>query len=376
MFVLPVNGETEVHMFAAIFLVLSVASGASTGSTVDPVQLLHNVAKSYRHLRSYEFAGHLTATIPGTGVRLRVQTVDAEAGHSFVPENSSLVQYGEAKQFRKVTFTNPERRPKGVAMPTGWGSYGRIDADVKSAIELPPQTIIVDGAPVQCRVIQVSYGKDFLHSEEQTKTYWIDPNRFLVLKQEFAERQGRGQPPVFWHWVYAVDSVKLNQPPPRWLVDLSGNLPVDHARPEWVGRTAPSFTLSDLNGHKVDSSSMSASVVVLDFWAVWCGPCRKELPILETLSRSLKSQGVQVWGISIDDDPAMVKRWMSENHTEFQTLVDPDEKAANKFEVKALPSLVVINRSRKVTSYYVGNQTEHSLRLAIESALRENASAK
>lgn len=363
-------------MFAAIILVLLVTGTASTGAAIDSLQLLHNVSKNYHRLRSYEFIGHLTTTMPGSRVGVRVETVDAEAGHSFVPENSSLIQYGEARQFRKATFSNLEGKLKPFAMPGGWGGYSRIDVDVKSAIDLSPQTLIVDGRPVRSYVIRVSYGRDLLRSGGEIRTYWIDPNRFLVLKEEFAERQGRGPHSALWHWVYTVDSIKLNQPPPQWLVNVSDSLPGDHPRPEWVGRTAPRFTLSDLNGREVAPSSMGHSVVVLDFWAVWCGPCRKELPTVEKLSRDLESQGVQVWGISVDDDPAMVKRWMAENHTAFHTLVDPDEKVANQFDVKALPSIVVIDASRKVTSYYVGNQTEQSLRSAIESALRENPPAR
>jgi hypothetical protein len=166
----------------------------------------------------------LVATIPGSEIEIRVETVEAEADHSFAPPNSSLVKYGEAKQFRKVAFTDingNSAEPKlDIGMPDRWGSFDRIDVGAQTVTELPSKTIKVDGVPVQCRVVQVVYNNEMLHPEQASARYWIDMDRLLVLKEQFAERQGRQRPPVFWQWVYTVDSVKLNQPPPQWLIDV------------------------------------------------------------------------------------------------------------------------------------------------------------
>jgi thiol-disulfide isomerase/thioredoxin len=304
-----------------------------------------------------------------------VETVEAEAAHSFAPQNSPLVKYGEAKQFRKVTFIdvngNPSEPQISFDMPQRWGSFDRMDAGAKSVTELPPETIRVDGVPVQCRVVQVVYANEILHPEEASARYWIDKDRLLVLKEQFAEHQGRQHPPVSWQWVYTVDSVKLNQPPPQWFIDASNQPPMDHARTEWVGRTAPDFVLFDLDGHQVNSSSMHGMVVVLDFWATWCGPCRKELPIIEKVAEDYQSQGVQFWGISLDEEPSIAKKWMADNHTKLRTMIDPETKTADQYQVQGIPAVVVIERSGKVVSYYDGNQSAESLRSAITLALRE-----
>jgi peroxiredoxin len=190
------------------------------------------------------------------------------------------------------------------------------------------------------------------------------------VKEEFSELQGRGDDSALWHWVYTVDSVKLNQPPPEWLVAES-TIRRDHPRPEWVGRDAPDFSLLDLDGRQVKLSAMRGKVVVLDFWATWCGPCKEELPILEKIRDEYKAKAVEFWGIS-DEEPSKVKYWMARNKTNLSTVIDPETKTSDQYRVDGIPALIVIGRDGKILSYYTGPQTEQSLRSAIDLALNES----
>jgi peroxiredoxin len=365
-------GLLQRTLIAVAFIGIALAN-----STPDPIQLLHRVSENYRHLRSFEFAGHIITTIPGSEIQVRLETVDAEADHSFVPQNSSLVKYAESRVFRKVTFAdingNPAEPKLAIGPPGRWGSFDRIDVGTKIVTELPSEILKVDGVPVQCRVVQVTYGDEILYPEETSVKYWIDEDRLLVLKKQFAEHQGPQHPTVFWQWVYTVDSIKLNQPPPQWLIESSNQPAVDHARPEWVGRTAPDFVLPDLAGQQIGLSSMRGSVIVLDFWATYCGPCKQELPVLDKVGEDYKSKSVQVWGISFDDEPSVIEKWMAANHVKFRTMIDPEAKTADQYEIHGIPAIVVIGRSGKVVSHYDGTQPEESLRSAIDLALGEKA---
>ena len=78
-------------------------------------------------------------------------------------------------------------------------------------------------------------------------------------------------------------------------------MPTNQFRPKpgkWEGKDAAAFTLRDLEGKPVDGQSLKGKVVVLAFWATWCGPCVKELPQIEKLHREFKDKGVVVLGIS------------------------------------------------------------------------------
>lgn len=371
------------RLFDTAVVVLAVSCGAFADSS-GPIHLIHQVSEKYRGQRSIELSGHLSTALPDTKFKIRVEAIYAAAGHSFVPKGSNLVKLGPAWSFKQVKTMNAKGDDAGtnfpvqqLRFPNGWGSFERIDVGVKSATESPSETLEFDGKSTNCRVVQVDYDTDTIPPEERTVKYWIDPNTLLVLKQEFVKQQGHHHPPVFWRWVYAVDSVKFNQAPPQWLVDIASRAQEsDHPRPEWVGRTAPDFVLPDLDGRQVNASSMHGLVVVLDFWATWCGPCKRELPIVQKIAEDYKSQGVQVWGISQDEEPSTVKKWMSDNGMEFRTLIDPDAKTAEQYEVKGIPALVVVGRSGKIVSYYEGNQSEQSLRSAIEAALHEVSANK
>ncbi|HVH70309.1 MAG TPA: hypothetical protein VNB49_04265 [Candidatus Dormibacteraeota bacterium] len=175
--------------------------------------------------------------------------MDAEAGSSYVPKHSPVLKYGEAVSFRDNKITDAQGGPPGpdfkgasITMPMHWGHYDEIAAGLKDVNVLPSEVVQVDGAPVECDVLEVAYDKERWHPEELTVRFWIDSKRLLVLKEDFTELQGRGEKSAFWHWVYQVDSVKLNQAPPKWLVEFS-TTHGDHPRPEWVGRSAPEFSL-------------------------------------------------------------------------------------------------------------------------------------
>jgi peroxiredoxin len=374
-----------------LLIVLALFFGSPADSP-DPTQLIHQVSEKYSALRSVELSGHLTAAIPDTEVKMTVDALYAEADHSFLPSDINLVKLASAS-FERTAYTDANGNdakaklpPDGVfGMPYGWDTFDRADFGMKSATELPVESIEFGGHAVPCRVIQVEYDNDpavrRLHGttpEQPAIKYWIDPRTVLVLKDEFLQQQPlRGSSPAYWRWVYTVDSVKLNQPPPQWLIDVGRQeQQPGQPRPSWVGRTAPDFALPDLDGHELNAASLRGSVVVLDFWATWCGPCREELPIVQKIAADYKSQGVQVWGIAQGEELPEVKKWMSENGSAFPTLLDPESKTRDQYGVQGIPALVVVGKSGKIVSYFDGTQSEQSLRSAVEAALHEVPASK
>jgi thiol-disulfide isomerase/thioredoxin len=103
----------------------------------------------------------------------------------------------------------------------------------------------------------------------------------------------------------------------------------------FVGRPAPDFTLKDLGGHDVQLTSLKGKVVVLDFWATWCGPCRLEIPIIERLYKQYGKKGVAVLGVNEQESGDIVRKYVERNKISYPVLLTSDDT-----EAKTRPSVV------------------------------------
>jgi thiol-disulfide isomerase/thioredoxin len=119
---------------------------------------------------------------------------------------------------------------------------------------------------------------------------------------------------------------------------------VSDARAAAVGERAPSFSLPSLGGGSVSLSSLRGKVVFIDFWASWCEPCKKEMPILERLYQRYKGKGVELIAINIDKDRANAARFLSGVRTSFPTLLDPSSGVAGQYDPPKMPSSYVVDK--------------------------------
>ncbi len=129
---------------------------------------------------------------------------------------------------------------------------------------------------------------------------------------------------------------------------------------------APDFTLGGLQGNALTLSSLRGKVVLLDFWASWCGPCRVLIPELERLHRELKGRGLVVVGIDLDEPPELVREFVSENRYTYTQLLDPHAEVARRYQVRYIPTVVIIDAEGKVAAYYWGGPSEQDLRAVLK----------
>jgi peroxiredoxin len=123
-----------------------------------------------------------------------------------------------------------------------------------------------------------------------------------------------------------------------------GMSPDDFPALTLMGKPAPNFTLTKLSGEKVTLSELRGSVVVLDFWATWCGPCVQWMPLVDALHKAYGDRGVKVFAVNQQEPKELVERFMQRQRLSLPALLDESGKAGEAFKVTGIPQTVVIGR--------------------------------
>ncbi|MEO7793422.1 MAG: TlpA disulfide reductase family protein [Thermoanaerobaculia bacterium] len=133
----------------------------------------------------------------------------------------------------------------------------------------------------------------------------------------------------------------------------------------------PQFSLASLGGARVENADLLGKVVLLDFWATWCGPCHLQADILKQLYPGAAARGVEFVAISSGEDAATVRDFVSRKPFPYAVLVDPEEILAGRLEIMALPTLVVMDRQGQIAWRHTGVADAE----AIDAALRATLAA-
>lgn len=135
---------------------------------------------------------------------------------------------------------------------------------------------------------------------------------------------------------------------------------------------APDFTVKDTTGHDVTLSKLRGKVVLLDFWATWCGPCRAAVPHLQALHMKHVKAGLRVVGMNNQEELETVREYEEKARISYTSCLDPDGAVARAYGVRGLPTLVVVDKAGRVVWRGSGfsPQSAAQLNAAVEEALK------
>jgi len=138
--------------------------------------------------------------------------------------------------------------------------------------------------------------------------------------------------------------------------------------PAEVSGAAPGFTLVDVNGRQVSLADFTGKVVILDFWATWCPPCKREIPDFIKLQSEYGSKGVQIVGIALDQ-PEKVRSFVRDNGMNYPVLLGTEEVSAHYGGVESIPTTFIIDKAGRIVTKYEGFRSKETFESQINKLL-------
>jgi peroxiredoxin len=138
---------------------------------------------------------------------------------------------------------------------------------------------------------------------------------------------------------------------------------------------APDFTLPQRAGGELSLAGLRGQVVLINFWATWCGPCRKEMPLLEQIWLRYKALGFTLLGVNVEEDSAGAVKWLEGSPVSFPVLFDRQNRVSKLYDVTAMPSTVIVDRKGQVRFVHYGytEGTENAYQDQVRTLIREKA---
>jgi peroxiredoxin len=201
--------------------------------------------------------------------------------------------------------------------------------------------------------IEGDFGRDTLQEVTNTLTFAI---------KEY-EKTGKPDemPYVALAFMVRYEGTKTSLKNPKYLAALADLEAADRLREQ------TDFALTDLEGTRWTLRDLKGKVAILNFWATWCPPCRKEIPDLQKLHREFKEQGLVILGIA-DDDLNTLKKFAIEQKVQYPLLPDLERKVHTAFQIEGIPASLIYNRSGKLVAQVFDVRTQQQLRSLLVKA--------
>lgn len=140
-----------------------------------------------------------------------------------------------------------------------------------------------------------------------------------------------------------------------------------------ISGKAPNFTLKSMGGKNLKLSEYRGQVVMMNFWASWCAPCRQEMPLLEDLYKKYKGLGFTLLGVNVEEDSRKASTLLRSIKVSFPILFDNKNKVSKMYKVSAMPTTIIIDRDGNMRYLHLGYKPgyERDYQKQIRTLLRE-----
>lgn len=354
------------------------------------------VETRYRTLVSYRLEGQASSEVGGsqgvnqstTGVRFVVKRpghVATEVRNEqmttrVVADGESLwTAVPQIKQYQVQSLATVRASGDSLGLARQFdpaGDYARVLEGVTRVRALGKDTVHTTRGVVTCERYALTVANPEAAAQGVTllpRVLWVDPATRMVLLDSVRIEQNHPQAGLVHSVnvtrmvvaqadpVLADDVFKFRPEPGQRRVRRFMRTSPEHAHME--GQPASDFTLQTLADAKsVKLSSLKGKVVLLDFWATWCGPCRGWLPIVAKAHRDYEAKGLVVFAVNEREPEAKVRDYLTKQKLDLPVLMDPSGSVGTTYRANSIPLTVVVGRDGKVVRVMLGLHGEEDLR--------------
>lgn len=339
----------------------------------DPKTIFASSADLAKKSRTYQYESEMTIememgskpmtmtfTTSVAGInpdRMRIDSKSQMGATTIVSDGQYTWTYVAAlKQYSKKAAL---RGPDSLLESLGLRNTANVSSVLDSARTVRAESLEIGGERRDCWVVQLntdSFPLPFppgARLASVTMTTWIDKLRGITLRMQMSgEMQGGPMPkPVPMKQTLALRSMRFDEPVPDSLFAFTP--PADARevpeigatgpkKQDIIGKPAPPFRVQSIDGVTYDSAELKGKAVLLDFWATWCAPCRKDMPVVERLYGEFKDRGLIVIGLNVGEEREVVEKFVKQNKPAYPIALTSDSPAVAAFEVNAFPTYVLI----------------------------------
>jgi len=377
--------------------VVLLASASFSQTVPDGKAILNEAAKALRDAHSYVIEHEVVVEMKGglesrlvlpvklavsNPAKLRIESNGQLGSTLIVSDGEHTWMYlGRWRQYTKTpAASNPEALMKSINSGIGQMlDEMRAKDPYLSAQVTGEETLEVDGKEYDCYVVKATLDKIGLPGamkfSDGVMTSWVDKKTNVTLKQTTigtVEAETIPTSPIIQSTI--VKSFKLNEPiadslftftPPAGATEVAEFQGAVKANPDLTGKLAADFKLKSLDEKEYRLADLHGKVVLLDFWATWCIPCRNDLPALQKIQQDFQSPDLVMLGMNVGEARDTVGKFLSTTKLNYPVVLAGDAEIVQSYSVTAFPTVVLIDPEGRIALYHVGAGADKQLRAAM-----------
>ena len=373
----------------------------------DAKNLLSETIDAFNKLHSYQYESQMVMEmkVGGTPVNItltssaaavnpdkkRIETKSQMGGATLVSDGEYTWFYSTAlnQYARKAALQSPQSILSGL----GLGELPdpiQVFKDLKTVRDEP---IEIGGKKFDCWLLESridSFSMPQAQGVELTEgmaRFWIAKDLKITLQMTMSGKLQGGpiSGPAEMLQKMSILSLKTNEDlpdslfhftPPEGAKEVTEFAAPGLSKPELAGKPAPALRVQALDGKSYDLAELKGKVVLLDFWATWCGPCRMEMPELDKLQEEYRSSGLVVLGLDVGEDRQTVDSYVKKAKIAYAIALANGTNAASAYRISGFPTYVLIGRDGTIVDTQVGSAGPAVLRSLLAKAGLKPADGK